>query len=411
MDVVLHDSAMPLGKLVFVKDGHKAFSHFAYHNDWLTSPQFFQVSPDLKRQSGYQLHKPATPTDSYFFLALADTEPDSWGRRVIARAHAKARANNPTLAPLTEVDYLSNVDDFSRIGALRLLDENGNFLRSNSAGKNTTPILLDLEKILTASRAVESNVETAADLAYLQGKATSLGGLRPKCTLLDHHGALAIGKFPSVNDDRAITRGEVLAMRLARLAGIDSAAARIEMVNEQPIAIVQRFDRHGDRMRIPYISATTLLQANREGEHSYLELLDVMRNACENFRKDAQQLWRRLVFNLLINNVDDHLHNIGFLYCRNDLWRLAPAFDLNPFPDKISESKTWLSEATGPISSMRQLMHHASRFELSPSQAQSVGAEVIAAVKSWKDLAGSKEVGLSKHELNDFKPAFERDVA
>ena len=410
MDVFLGKVKKPVGRLIFVKDGQREFSQFAYSDDWLADAQFFDISPDLNRQSGYQLRKPPTKNETCFFLALADTEPDAWGRRVIARAHAKARAKDASLGPLTEADYLACVDDFSRVGALRLQDENGRYLRSVADGARSTPAFLELEKILLASRAVELSKETTEDLAYLQGKGTSLGGMRPKCTILDSDGALSLGKFSSVNDERSIPRGEVLALRLAQLAGIDSAQARVVMVQEQPVAMIRRFDRTPEQNRIPYISGATLLQANRDDEHSYTEIIDVMRSKCENFAEDARQLWRRLVFNHLITNVDDHLQNIGFLYSGNNQWRLAPAFDLNPFPDKDRESKTWLSEDSGPISSTQQMLDQAARFELSHPQAQSILEEVTTAVKRWKDVATSVEVGLHTHELNDFKPAFESNI-
>ena len=410
MDVFLGKVKKPVGRLIFVKDGQREFSQFAYSDDWLADAQFFDISPDLNRQSGYQLRKPPTKNDTCFFLALADTEPDAWGRRVIARAHAKARAKDASLGPLTEADYLACVDDFSRVGALRLRDENGYYLRSVADGTRSAPAFLELEKILLASRAVELSKETTEDLAYLQGKGTSLGGMRPKCTILDSDGALSLGKFSSVNDERSITRGEVLALRLAQLAGIDSAQARVVMVQEQPVAMIRRFDRTPEQNRIPYISGATLLQANRDDEYSYTEIIDVMRSKCENFVEDARQLWRRLVFNHLITNVDDHLQNIGFLYSGNNQWRLAPAFDLNPFPDKDRESKTWLSEDSGPISSTQQMLDQAARFELSHPQAQSILEEVATAVKRWKDVATSVEVGLQTHELNDFKPAFESNI-
>lgn len=406
LDVFLGQAEKPLGRLIFVKDGQRAFSQFSYSEAWLTDIQSFDISTDLQRQSGYQLRKPQSKNDSCFFLALADTEPDAWGRRVIARAHAKARAKDVTLKPLTEVDYLSCVDDFSRVGALRLRDEKGQYLRSVPKGERATPAFLELEQILLASRAVEMSQETAADLAYLQGKGTSLGGMRPKCTILDADGALSLGKFPSINDERAVTRGEVLALRLAKLAGIDSAQARIVMVQDQPVSMIRRFDRTPQQNRIPYISGATLLQANRDDEHSYTEIIDVMRSMCEQFAEDARQLWRRLVFNHLITNVDDHLQNIGFLYSGNNQWRLSPAFDLNPFPDKDPESKTWLSEDTGPITSIEQLLSQAFRFELSQPQAQAVLDEVVRAVKRWKEVANETEVGFQARDIDDFKPAF-----
>ena len=119
LEVFLGKAEKPLGRLIFVKDGQREFSQFAYNEAWLTSAPYFDVSPDLSRQTGYQLRKAPTKNDSCFFLALADTEPDAWGRRVIARAHAKARAKDAALGPLTELDYLAAVDDFSRVGASR----------------------------------------------------------------------------------------------------------------------------------------------------------------------------------------------------------------------------------------------------------------------------------------------------
>jgi serine/threonine-protein kinase HipA len=407
LDVCIGKAELPVGKLIYVKDGPREFSQFAYREEWLAAPITFDISTDLSRTLGYQVRKPPTKDDSCFFLALADTEPDSWGRRVIARAHAKERKNNPSLRTLTEIDDLCAVDDFSRVGALRLRNAEKNDLRSVEEGKRTTPPLLELERMMTASRAVELGQETAEDLKYLQGKGTSLGGMRPKCTVLDEDGALALGKFPSVKDERSVTRGEVLALHLATLAGIDTAQARVVMVRGSPVAIVRRFDRTPSQGRIPYMSGATLLQSSRSEERAYTELIDEMRSKCIDFSADARQLWRRLVFNHLITNVDDHLQNIGFLYADKNQWRLSPAFDLNPFPDKDRESKTWLSEDTGPIMSVSQLLGQAARFQLKPHEAKEILADVVKAVTQWREVALTSDVGLTHAELGDFEPAFD----
>jgi serine/threonine-protein kinase HipA len=132
-----------------------------------------------------------------------------------------------------------------------------------------------------------------------------------------------------------------------------------------------------------------------------------MRSNVVHFADDAKQLWRRLLFNLLITNVDDHLQNIGFLYVGKNLWRLAPAFDLNPFPDKERESKTWLTEDTGAITSVEQLLKQAARFELTPEAALRTLSEVVAAVLQWRPIALSSDVGLTAKELPSFEAAFE----
>lgn len=407
LDVCLGKLEKPVGKVIYFKDGSREFSQFAYNEEWLSDAMSIDISPDLNRQSGYQLRKPPTKNDACFFLALADTQPDAWGRRVIARAHAKARAQDASLGPLTEIDYLAAVDDFSRMGALRLRNDKGQYLRSSSLGERTTPVFIELEKIFNASRAVELSQETVEDLKYLQGKATSLGGMRPKCTVLDTDGALSLGKFPSVNDERSVTQGEVLALHLASHAAIQSASARIVFVQGTPVAIIRRFDRTPEQARIPYISGASLLQANRDDEHSYTEIIDVMRSKCKNFTDDAKQLWRRLLFNHLIANVDDHLQNIGFLHAGNNQWKLSPAFDLNPFPDKERESKTWLSEDTGPITSVRQLVALAPRFELSPQETKEVIVQVVQPIMRWKEIAMSAQIAMRQEELAAFQPAFE----
>ena len=407
LDVCLGKVGTSVGKLVFVRNGPRVFTQFAYFQDWLDNKDTFNISPDLMAAAGYQTRKAATREDSLFLLALGDPEPDAWGRRVVARAHAKRREDDPTLGALTELDYLCAVDDFSRMGALRLRDRHGAYLESVPAGRRATTPLLELEKMISASRAVELGKETAKDLAYLRGKGTSLGGVRPKCSILDQDGLLALGKFPSIKDERSVTRAEVLALKLGSLAGIDAAHAHVAVVQDTPVAVIRRFDRAPENTRIPYISGATLLQANRQADHAYTEVLAVMKGVCANYVDDARELWRRLVFNHLITNVDDHLQNIGFLYMGGNQWQLSPAFDVNPMPDKDRESKTWLSEDTGPITSMAQLMGKASQFALTAEQSLAVVRQVVEAVGQWRAVGRSADVGMTTLELDEFKLAFE----
>jgi serine/threonine-protein kinase HipA len=407
VDVCIGHAGTPVGSLTYVQQGQRENTSFAYAASWLANPERFQISPDLALTTDYQQRKAPSKNDSPFHYALADTAPDAWGRRVIARAHAKQRRTKPELGALTELDYVLAVDDISRVGALRLRDAAGNFLHTSAPGQRSTPPLLELPHMLSASRAVEQGTETAQDLRYLQGKGTSLGGMRPKCTVNDDNGLLAIGKFPSISDSRSVTRGEVLAMRLALLAGIDAAPARIVEVEGTPVAIIGRFDRTPDGKRIPYLSAASMLQASRDEERSYFEIADAIRAHCAEPSKDLQQLWRRMLFNLLITNVDDHLQNHGFLHVGKGQWRLAPAFDINPFPDKDRESKTWLSEQDGPIVDVDMLLARCTYFALTAVEAQQVLTDVVKAVAGWKTVALSQAVGLKANALDDFAPAFD----
>lgn len=407
-EVCLGDACIPVGRLKFVAQGRRELAQFAYHPSWLEHPLRYEISPDLPLQAGFFSRKAPGERDSPFFFALADTEPDAWGRQVIDRAHAKARRKDPALPPLQEIDYLCAVDDFSRIGALRVMKD-GVGLRATEPGERATPPFIELERIYRATRAVERSKETQEDLRYLQGKGTSLGGMRPKCTILDEQGRLAIGKFPSVSDTANVTRAEVLALRLAADAGIDVPVARAVEVNGTPVAIIERFDRTADGARIPYLSAASMLLAERQSQRSYTEVVDALMRVGSRPQEDAWQLWRRLVFNLLITNTDDHLRNLGFLYESNGQWRLAPAFDLNPMPGKLRESKTWLSEDSGPIESIHALLDACGYFLLSRQQALRIVDEVTTALSRWRTTGTSAEVGMTKLELKAFEDAFDHE--
>ncbi len=408
LQVQLGATGVLVGELVFVQQGRREFSQFQYASSWLQDPERFAISPDLPLVPGYQTRKAPTEKESVFHFALADTAPDSWGRRVIDRVRSKDRRLDPKLGPLTELDYLSAVDDFSRVGALRLHDGD-HFLRATGDGRRRTPAFIELEQMYAATRAVESDRETAQDLEYLIGRGTSVGGMRPKCTVVDESGRLSIGKFPSVQDTTNVTRAEVLALRLADLAGIETARARCVDIKGIPVAIIERFDRDAGDNRIPYLSAASLLQAERENESSYFELVDTLWAQGSRPAADIPQLWRRLAFNLLITNIDDHLQNTGFLYAGNGTWRLAPAFDLNPMVGKRRESKTPLSDATGAIDSIEMLVDACEYFDLKRDHALDVLSQVMTAVQDWEKVGQHPDVGMTLPELKQFQEAFDHE--
>ncbi|MEP7043450.1 MAG: HipA domain-containing protein [Dokdonella sp.] len=377
---------------------------FIYEQAWLEHPDTFTFSPDLTLASGPQYQR-ASGDSSPFPLAVADTEPEAWGRRVIMRDHAKRRQKDPTIGPLTEMDILSAVDDESRIGAIRLR-EGDTFIRAAQPGRRRTPILVALKRLHQATVALERNTETQADLDYLLGKGTSLGGLRPKSSI-HYDGVLAIGKFPSVSDQRSVTRAEVLALHLAARAGIQIANSRIVVVDDVPVAVIDRFDRR-DGGRIPYLSAHSFVAGATEA--TYLDIAEQIRaNGASTWRADLEELWRRLVFNLLITNVDDHLHNLGFLHERAGRWRLSPAFDLNPFPERARESKTMLSDRDGPISELSALVGRAADFGLTTHRAKQIIGDVHVVVADWRTTAQTQAVGMSRREQDDFQGAFAHD--
>jgi serine/threonine-protein kinase HipA len=410
IQVHLGEQPQPVGTLHFDAAGSRQRAAFAYHSAWLARQEGFAIEPGLPMVTGPQFH-PVRPEGSVFHGAFADTEPDGWAKRVILRDHAKRRqlerreGRGQGLAPLNAMDFLLAVDDSSRVGALRFQDEDGVFCRAPEAGRRTAPPMVELCQLLKASQAVESETETAADLAYLRGRGTSLGGMRPKCTVVDEDGHLAIGKFPSVLDGRAVTKGEVLAMTLAREAGITAAEARLVESAGLPVALIRRFDRTPSGQRLMYVSAATLLGASDGKEHFYTEIVDAIRRHGASAQADIEELWRRMAFSILISNVDDHLHNHGFLHTSRGQWRLAPAFDLNPFPERLRELKTWISEDTGPEATIEALMSVTAYFRIPKNRAREVLTEVERAVAGWRGQG--KTLGMTDRELEAFEEAFE----
>lgn len=412
IQVYLGDEARRVGTLHFDAVGPRQHSAFAYEDSWLKAADRFALAPGLPLVAGPQYHGKARD-GSVFHAALADTEPDGWAKRVILRDHAKRRQEarraglEPETMPLNALDFLLAVDDTSRVGALRFKDEQGVFCRAFEAGCRTAPPLVELGRLLAATRAVENENETAADLAYLRGRGTSLGGMRPKCTVVDGDGRLSIGKFPSVNDERPVTKGEILAMTLAKAAGIRAAEARLVESDGLPVALIRRFDRTATGKRLMYVSAATLLGADPDEsrEHFYTEIVDAIRIHGADARTDIEELWRRMAFAILITNVDDHLHNHGFLHAHHGQWSLAPAFDLNPFPERVRELKTWISEETGPEATIDALLSVIAYFRIPLARAKEILGEIERAIANWRDEG--RAIGMSHREIEQFADAFE----
>ncbi len=416
VDVVIGEDAPTLvGTVRYEKQGHREHASFAYDAAWLANPARFALGPTLPLGPGPQFHR-RSAEGSVFPGPIADTEPDGWGKRVILRDHVKRREaslrvhtpNTASGGALTALDLLLAVDDANRVGALRFRDEQGVLQRSSWPGERTTPPLIELGQLLGAARAVEANEETASDLAYLLGRGTSLGGLRPKCSVVDDDGALAIGKFPSLQDDHAVTKGEVLALTLARAAGIRAAAARLIESDGAFVALIRRFDRRANGGgRVMYVSAATMLgvDATTTDEHAYTEIADAIRVHSADAKADLEELWRRIAFSVLITNTDDHLRNHGFLHVDRSLWQLSPAFDINPSPGRVRELKTWISPDAGPAMSVDGLWSVRAYFGLSVPRAQEILRTVVRAVDGWRETGTA--LRMTARELDAFAEAFE----
>ncbi len=355
-------------------------SVFEYADSWRDRPNAFALDPANlpleHRQTYTSSGKSAVPG------ALRDTAPDRWGRQLIRRAFRKAGEQHA----LSEIDYLLTINDQTRIGALRYRRE-GEQAFDHNIGCYRVPPLIRLPALVNAADAVQSNTETAEDLKLLLNEGSPLGGARPKSAVIDNAGCLAIAKFPKNDDDRSIPHGEVLAMTLAAAAGINVAPATLLDVAGRPVALITRFDRAQDR-RIPFISAMTLLGLNDGDEATYTDIAEVIRMYSSAPTLDLHELWRRLVFNVMIGNLDDHLRNHGFLYDRDNKWRLSPAYDLNPVPlaEKARELTIWISEE-GPDADLDLARKAAPYFALDAARANAIINEVAAALGRWRDIA------------------------
>ncbi|MSO82768.1 MAG: type II toxin-antitoxin system HipA family toxin [Acidobacteria bacterium] len=384
---------------------NKEGATFEYDQAWLQHAARFSLEPALKLGPG-PFH---TPADTPLFGAIGDSAPDRWGRALMRRMERR-RAEREGKVPRTlqEIDYLLLVDDQARQGALRFAErEGGPFLREEGAKR--IPPLVELPKLLSAAEHVMEETDTDEDLRLLFAPGSSLGGARPKASVIDKDGHLAIAKFPRRDDDINTVAWEAVALTLAQKAGITVPTARIETVANKPVLLLRRFDRDGQR-RIPFLSAMSMLGSKDNETRSYLEIVDALRQHGAAPQDDMQALWRRLVFNILISNTDDHLRNHGFLYEGPDGWRLSPAYDLNPVPTDIKPRilSTAINEDDN-TASLALAMEVAGYFELDADQARELAAQVGNAVSKWRDEAARH--GLTKAEIDRLASAFEhRDL-
>ena len=377
---------------------------FEYDRAWLRDQRRFALDPELALTEG-PFHSPRA-----LFRAFEDPAPDRWGQNLLRRAEG-ARARREKRAPraLGPVDFLTQIDDETRLGALRFKDASSPadepFL--SSFGKRVPP-LIELPRLLSAAQRVVVGSEAEDDLALVLAPGSSLGGARPKASVRNTRGGLMIAKFPRTDDEWPVTRWEATALSLASLAAIRVPSFRLELVGKKPVLLVDRFDRH-ENTRIPFISAMTALSANDGEMRSYIELAEALRREGSSPALDLTELWRRLVFNVLISNTDDHLRNHGFLRDRAG-WRLAPAYDLNPMPPDVRPRIHALAiNEVDPSSSMESAFEASKAFGLSTDDARRAAHEVATVVRSFRD-EGTK-YGLGRKDLDRMAPAFEhRDL-
>jgi serine/threonine-protein kinase HipA len=375
---------------------------FEYDDAWLADNNRFSIEPALTLTRGVF----STPSNQAIFGSIGDSAPDTWGRRLMQRSERRqAEKENRAVRTLTEADYLLGVADETRLGALRFRwSDDPAFQAPPRAG---VPPLVELGRLLQITERILRDEETDEDLQLIFAPGSSLGGARPKASVVDQHGHLAIAKFPKETDEYSIETWEEIALRLADRAGIATPDHELIEVANKPVLLSRRFDRR-EKVRIPFLSAMSMT-GSADGERgSYPELVDALTRHGANAKADAAALYRRMVFNVLVSNVDDHLRNHGFLWLSKNGWSLSPAYDLNPTPTdvkaRILTTNIDLDEGTCSIDLVVSV---ADLFGIALPVARQIIRDVGMAVADWRTVATA--VGARASEINRMASAFEHD--
>lgn len=379
---------------------------FEYDEEWLANEDDnFVFDPDLSLFRGRQY----TPIDKSMFGIFSDSCPDRWGRLLMKRREAIiAKKEERKPKRLTDVDFLLGVYDETRMGALRFaISEKGPFLSNDK--ELATPPWTTLRKLETASLAFEKNEDGMEEkwLKQLIAPGSSLGGARPKASVSAPDGSLWIAKFPSKYDDMNVGAWEMVVHDLAIMCGLNVPEAKLENFSKNGSTfLTKRFDREGAQ-RIHFASAMTLLGkndgANATDGSSYLDIASLLRKYGATPKKDLQELWRRLVFNMAVSNTDDHLRNHGFILTKGG-WTLSPLYDVNPnvYGDVLSLNV----DSNSNLIDFELALSVARLFEMTAKRAKEDVNEIKNVVENnWKILA--RKYGLSRREIESMAPAFD----
>ncbi|MGO8928471.1 MAG: type II toxin-antitoxin system HipA family toxin [Limisphaerales bacterium] len=306
-----------------------------------------------------------------------------------------------------EIDFLLGVDDAVRQGALRFKEAgNKEFL---ACGPHRIPPLVFLPKLLSASDHVLAEKDSDEDLRLLLAPGSSLGGARPKAAVADSDGRMLIAKFPHAEDEYGVESWSYLALKLAEKAGIHIPPCRLVEVAGRQVLLVSRFDREGT-VRIPFLSAMSMLGAADGETRSYLELADVLRRHGARTQADLKELWQRVLFSILVSNVDDHLRNHGFVYdTANRGWCLSPAYDINPVPRDVKPPYlSTLIDERDSEASFKLVMSTGEYYGLAVPDMRQIVQETVKAVSGWRKAA--EKLRISRSEIDRMASAFEHEA-
>ncbi len=375
---------------------------FCYSNEWLKDYGSLFLSDDLNNYPGQQYTAP----DKDIFGCFSDTLPDRWGRTLInRREQILAKDEKRPVRRLSSFDYLIGIEDFSRMGGFRFKESmDGDYI--NASETLRIPPLTDIRELIVASSEIEKSEEEdqlpeMRWIAQLVQPGSSLGGARPKASVLDENKNLCIAKFPSRKDDYDAGLWEYFSHLLAKKAGINAAETRVISTNDKYHTLLsRRFDRREDGKRIHFASAMTLLGlndgANANTGNGYLDIVDFIIQNCTNVEDNLKELYRRVAFNICIGNTDDHFRNHGFLLTVKG-WTLSPAYDMNP---TVNEYQSLLISTDSNKADLSILLDGCEDYMLNRKTAENIVLEVVEAVKKWRELVARLDI--SEREMDMF---------
>lgn len=399
-----------VGELCYEKLRGSDSYAFQYDEHWLKGHAEVKLSEDINNYPGMQYTQPGQDV----FGCFSDALPDRWGRTMLKRREQiLASEEKRAVRSLSSFDYLMGIDDFSRMGGFRFKKElEGEFINVSASLK--IPPLTELRDLLHASREIEKSEEANVLpekkwIAQLIQPGSSLGGARPKASVLDEKGNLCIAKFPSRKDDYDAGLWEHFSHLLAQKAGIEVAQTKVlGGLGKYHTFLSRRFDRKDEAKRVHFASSMSLLGLkdgdNAQGGYGYLDMVDFILQGCCDVEQNLQELYRRVAFNMCIGNSDDHFRNHGFLLTQKG-WTLSPAYDMNP---TLNEYQSLLVNESSNKADISVLLDSCESYLIKKEIAANIIQEVQTAVSGWESLAVQLQIPV--REMTLFKDRFKLNL-
>ena len=369
---------------------------FQYSPGWLEQHGGLLLSGDLMNVPSLQHPR---GNDSVFGF-VKDSFPDRWGRLLLdRRERLTSQSEGRPVQMLTSYDYLVGIEDFTRMGGIRYKEEDRDGYIGASS-KYLVPPIESLGALCNACHEIElaeerNELPEMRWLDQLIDPGTSLGGARPKANVVDADGKLYVAKFPSKKDLENTELIEHFSHKLAAKSGINVAKTRtVRISKDRDLLLSERFDRTADGRRIHFASAMSLLGfedgAGGSTGNGYLDIVDFILRACVNARQNLKELYRRVAFNVMFGNTDDHFRNHGFLLTLKG-WTLSPAYDINP---GTKSHQCLLINAYTEESDVKALLSASDNYMLDRQEAAEIIEEVRSAIKDWRKTAEEQRIPL-----------------